>query len=209
VQLVGGYKAFRNWALDQLVVPQQVRLLGGKTGSGKTEYLHFLAKNDEQIIDLEARARHKGSVFGGDKDKQATQQQFENDLAIQWAFLNKNLPVWIEDESRKIGSVIIPESIWLQMQQAPFYFLLARRKDRIVRIVYEYGFLDKNFLLHALAEIKEHLGLERYQIIKSYIEQYEYRQAFEMLLDYYDKKYTYGLSRKKIEHVRAPIHYFL
>jgi tRNA 2-selenouridine synthase len=196
VRLHGGYKAFRNWALIQHAQVFDLRVLGGKTGSGKTDFLHFLVDAGEQIIDLEALAHHKGSVFGGDKDFQATQQQFENDLACQCATLNKQRRVWIEDESRKIGSVIIPEPFWLSMKQAPWYMLNTRLSERVARIIDEYGGLEKDFLLHALTEIKDHLGLQRYEHIKTLIEGNDLVVAVNDLLVYYDKKYTHNLKEK-------------
>jgi tRNA 2-selenouridine synthase len=206
IQLHGGYKSFRNWVLQQFNSTQKVQILGGKTGSGKTEYLKFLAYTGEQVIDLEALARHRGSVFGGDKGNQATQQQFENDLALQLAGLDSVRIVWLEDESRKIGSIIIPEPIWLNMQRAPLYFLHAKRQERITRVMREYGNLDKDFLLSALAEIKEHLGLACYYDIKCALEQNELIYVIDQLLMYYDKKYVYGLSRKTIARCFVPLY---
>ena len=43
--LNGGYKRFRNWAIDQWQKPRPVLVLGGRTGSGKTDVL--LALRDE------------------------------------------------------------------------------------------------------------------------------------------------------------------
>lgn len=196
VQLSGGYKAFRNWALAQFESPLVLQLLSGKTGSGKTVYLNHLAQTGNQVIDLEGLARHKGSVFGGDKRNQATQQQFENDLAFVWARCDPQIPVWVEDESRKIGSVIIPEPIWLLMQRAPAYVLLSTRTERIARIMCEYGVLDHQFLLQALADIKDHIGLALYQTLRDAIQNNKYEFAIDILLTYYDKKYSYGFLRK-------------
>ena len=39
VQLTGGYKAYRNWVLAQFIIPYSLKVLGGYTGSGKTEIL--------------------------------------------------------------------------------------------------------------------------------------------------------------------------
>ena len=62
--LVGGYKAYRNWVLEQFEKEYPIRIIGGFTGSGKTEVLHSLAKKGENVIDLEKIASHKGSAFG-------------------------------------------------------------------------------------------------------------------------------------------------
>jgi tRNA 2-selenouridine synthase len=82
--LAGGYKAFRNWVLEQLEHPYPLQVLGGYTGSGKTALLQELKNKGEAIIDLEQLANHKGSAFGKvDDGKQPTQELFENRLAIE------------------------------------------------------------------------------------------------------------------------------
>jgi tRNA 2-selenouridine synthase len=196
IQLERGYKAYRNWAMSQFSLTRQVNLLSGKTGAGKTECLLRWLKQGRQIIDLEGLADHKGSVFGGDKDTQATQQQFENDLAWQWAQLDSKKEVWLESESRKIGAVIIPEPIWLQMKHAPVYVLECSQEERLDRIMREYGVLPLEFLLRALAEIKDHLGSERYFQVKILMDNGEIKEAFIILLAYYDKKYDHSLQKK-------------
>lgn len=197
VQLEHGYKAYRNWALAQFTKKQKLNILSGKTGSGKTEILHKMKLRGEQVIDLEKWAEHKGSVFGGDKRLQATQQQFENDLAWHWAQLNQSTITWIEDESRKIGAVIIPEAVWLQMQDSPAYLLERSFEERLQRILDEYGSLDKDFLFMALSEIKDHLGSELYYRVKALIMADDLKNAYALLLEYYDKKYKHGISKKR------------
>lgn len=196
VRLDGGYKAFRNWALEQFELSRGVRVLGGKTGAGKTAHLAQLAVAGQQIIDLEMLAQHKGSVFGGDKCAQATQQQFENDLAVVWSRLDVARPVWLEDESRKIGSVIIPEPIWLYMQVAPLYVLDTSRAQRLQRVLTEYGALDEGFIRDALLVIKDQLGGALYQEILVTLDAHDRAQAANLLLDYYDRKYEHGLQQK-------------
>lgn len=62
--LQGGYKAFRRWVLSTLETPKQIVILGGMTGTGKTDILHALAQQGEQILDLEKLANHRGSSYG-------------------------------------------------------------------------------------------------------------------------------------------------
>ena len=54
-----GYKAFRKHVLDSFEINCNLNILGGYTGSGKTEILKQLKACGEQVIDLEALANHK------------------------------------------------------------------------------------------------------------------------------------------------------
>jgi tRNA 2-selenouridine synthase len=122
--LEGGYKAFRNYLLKYLEQPVQLRILGGYTGSGKTRILKELAASGEQIIDLEGIAHHKGSAFGYMGElPQPTQEQFENNLFENVRKLNLELPVWVEDESQKIGCINIPKGFFNQIAEQSVYFI--------------------------------------------------------------------------------------
>jgi tRNA 2-selenouridine synthase len=44
IQLTGGYKAYRNWVLEQFTIPYSLKVVGGYTGSGKTEIFRLIAK---------------------------------------------------------------------------------------------------------------------------------------------------------------------
>ncbi|MEO8171934.1 MAG: tRNA 2-selenouridine(34) synthase MnmH, partial [Sediminibacterium sp.] len=80
--LVGGYKVYRKWVLQQFEKEYQLNMVGGYTGSGKTEALHVIAKKQQPVIDLENLASHKGSAFGGfGQPPQPSQEMFENLLA--------------------------------------------------------------------------------------------------------------------------------
>ena len=61
--VVGGYKALRNFLLDQIENLSQQRnflIIAGRTGSGKTRIIEQF----QQSIDLEKLANHRGSSFG-------------------------------------------------------------------------------------------------------------------------------------------------
>ncbi|HRZ77895.1 MAG TPA: rhodanese-like domain-containing protein, partial [Bacteroidales bacterium] len=62
--LDGGYRSFRRLALELVQYPWKLRVLGGMTGSGKTQVLKHLQQDGLQVLDLEGMANHKGSAFG-------------------------------------------------------------------------------------------------------------------------------------------------
>jgi tRNA 2-selenouridine synthase len=82
--LDGGYKAFRNWVLLQFQISYTFKIVGGYTGSGKTELLAEMKRRGEKVIDLEALANHKGSAFGSiGQGVQPSPEMFENNLAVE------------------------------------------------------------------------------------------------------------------------------
>ncbi len=216
--LIGGYKKFRNYVLETFKQPFNFKILGGYTGSGKTETLKELERAGEKIVDLEGLANHKGSAFGNiGLPQQPTQEMFENLLSCelqqklmvkgQWPFYNSESPhslftinhsaIWLEDESQRIGLINIPNELWNTMRNSPLYFLEIPFEERLNHLVDEYGTLEKEKMIDAIGRIKERLGgLEAKNAIL-HLESNEFRAGFHILLKYYDKWYTKGLHNRK------------
>ena len=204
-RLRGGYKAFRQFVRDTFTRERPIRILGGLTGSGKTEVLHALRAQDQQIIDLEGLARHRGSVFGGLGCRdQPTQQQFENTLALQWHALDPHRPVWIEDESRHIGAMSVPNALFDQMQAAPAIVLDVPDAVRLDRLVTLYGAFEPDDLHEALDYIRQRLGGLRTQQAHAAISTGHLRRACRIILNYYDDAYQHGLDKRADSSVRLP-----
>lgn len=201
--LVGGYKKFRNYVLDTFKLPFQFKILGGYTGSGKTELLKALKENGETIIDLEGIARHKGSAFGSiGMPKQPTQEMFENMLSVELRRILEIPPLvgggaWLEDESQRIGLVNIPGDLWKNMRQSPVYFLDIPFEKRLRHITEEYGKLDRQPLIDAIGRIKEKLGGQNAKTAIQLLEEGNTLESFRILLKYYDKFYFKGLHNRE------------
>ncbi|MBY0534795.1 MAG: tRNA 2-selenouridine(34) synthase MnmH [Chitinophagaceae bacterium] len=197
--LVGGYKKFRNWVIDYYKSSHQLSLLGGYTGSGKTWVLKELAKS-ELVLDLEALASHKGSTFGHlGMPEQPTQEQFENLLSYHLYFLKKknaDAPVWLEDESQRIGHVNIPHAFWAQMRAAPLLFLDIPFEKRLEYLELEYGSLDKEKMVESIERIQKRLGPLETKTAIAFLREGNIKESFRILLKYYDKYYTKGLLNR-------------
>ncbi len=197
--LNGGYKEFRKWVLQQFEIPLNLKVLGGYTGSGKTDVLHHLKSSGHQVIDLEALANHRGSSFGAiGMGVQPSQEQFENDLAIVMASFDPLLPVWIEDESRTIGNKVIPERLWKQMGQATTFVLDVPFEERLAHITNTYGKLPLSDLVDATVRISKRIGPQHTKKAVEYLENGQLSEGFAFSLRYYDKTYGFQLNKKDV-----------
>ncbi|TDB66074.1 tRNA 2-selenouridine(34) synthase MnmH [Arundinibacter roseus] len=205
--LSGGYKAFRTQVLEGLTIPKKLVVLGGKTGSGKTEILHQLRAQGEQILDLEALAHHKGSSYGAiGQEPQPSTEQFENEVFAEWNVLDASRRIWIEDESRKVGRCLIPQSLWNQMQQAPVVMIQSDKQQRIERLVREYACYDKALLVEATRRIGKRLGGQHVKAALEALDQNDFATVADITLNYYDKAYLHGLEDRTLAGTLSPEH---
>ncbi|MGC8866453.1 MAG: tRNA 2-selenouridine(34) synthase MnmH [Bacteroidales bacterium] len=197
VVLEGGYKAFRRQAHAYFEKKWRLVVLGGMTGSGKSLLLRQLKHIGYQVLDLEALASHKGSVFGHiGQDPQPTTEQFENLVFDQLLHFDPMQPVWVEDESITVGRCFIPRLFFDQMQKAPLILINVDQDTRANRLAEEYGQHGPEELLASVDKLSRRLGLERAARIKALIGKGELREAAASLLDYYDKAYNLCISRR-------------
>jgi tRNA 2-selenouridine synthase len=194
--LDGGYKSYRAHVRSRFEQPYQFMVIGGTTGSGKSLLLEKLKQHGQQIIDLEQLAHHRGSAFGALGQKpQPTQAQFENDLAQALMHYDMLQPIWIEDESLRIGSLFIPQPLFKTMRQAPLIHIEVDQQTRIETIKAMYGTFSTTDLITCVTSISEHLGGTRTKELIQLITENHLDEAIVRLLDYYDKKYTFGLTQ--------------
>ncbi len=196
--LKGGYKSYRNHVLNYFNKPQQLILLGGHTGSGKTDIIKQLAKNGVQTVDLERLANHKGSAFGAiNEDKQPAQQNFEHNLYQAFAEQDPTRPVILEDESKSIGYNRIPHALWLQMKQATIIKLEIPFELRIENLVKDYATADIEALKSCVVKIAQQLGLLNTKLCLQYLDEGNLHDTARLTLQYYDKVYGYTYSQKQ------------
>lgn len=202
--LQGGYKAFRRWALATFCQRRPIAIVGGMTGTGKTDILHALAAQGEQVLDLEAIASHRGSSFGSlGLPPQPTNEQFENAIAVQWAQVDPQRVVWLEAESKRIGLCRIPEALFQQMEQATVLEICRSRAERLALLVKVYGDAPIADLVTATERIRKRLGGLVTQQAIALLHEGNLTEAFDRLLTYYDKTYTYDLDRRSVQ--RHPV----
>jgi len=221
-RLKGGYKAFRNYLLDQLDpinLTSKPVILGGRTGTGKTILLQQL----ENAVDLEAIANHRGSSFGRFTTPQPCPVDFENRLA--WAFVKHGAAghrhMVLEDEGRNIGDRYLPAPLVEHFHKADLVVLERTMEERVqitfdeyitaAQLEYQMAYGDENgisewlaYMDNCLDRIRKRLGGLRHQQIKQLLhiahengEPEQHKAWIEQLLhDYYDPMYDYQIQNK-------------
>ncbi len=227
-RLKGGYKAFRNYLMEEsLRISGEVEtlIIGGRTGSGKTILLNKIPNS----IDLEGLANHRGSSFGGFVEKQPAQINFENNLAydfIQFEDRHQNKPLIIEHESHNIGRAFIPKPVYANLMDGKLILLETPMNERVEIIFEEYienslaSYVEKHShegvkiwsdaIESNINKIKKRVGSELHKelqdILKSSLEAQlksgdlqGYKKLIEVLLvAYYDPMYDYQIEKTEI-----------
>jgi tRNA 2-selenouridine synthase len=197
-QIKGGYKAYRQFAADYFEKKFSFLVLSGYTGSGKTEILRALKNAGEQVLDLEALANHKGSVFGGiGQPSQPSTEQFQNELFEALYQMDLSKTIWVEDESIAIGKIFLPSPFWTRMSTSPVVLVEVSRDERVSRLVKEYGTADRDEFLKALKGITKKLGGQHYNAALENVVNGRMPEAIDIILNYYDKAYANSLNRKR------------
>jgi tRNA 2-selenouridine synthase len=212
--LQGGYKAFRKKVvhdLSSLPIPEKVWVLTGPTGSGKTELLHHLKlfspfPDQWFVLNLEEMANHKGSLFGGKKENQPSQKAFETSL---WYFFQTLPPtatdLFVEDESRKIGKLYLPDAIYKAIQRGRPILVTAPLQERIARILKQYSPPTPEEWEKIRSHLIPLLGKEKVGYLQKLYELHEWEEMIRFLLqEYYDPLYYHTL-RKRWSHLPLPV----
>ncbi len=192
-----GYKSYRSHVLDKLSHRIPLIILGGYTGSGKTEILKHIRESGYQSVDLEGLANHKGSAFGAlGKPPQPFSEHFANLLFDEVRKMSTDKPLWLEDESRNIGNVFIPGEFYANMQSNPAVVLIMDLKTRLPRLIEEYSSYPEEDLKKGVMKITKRLGSEKAKDAIQAIIRKDYSRAIEITLGYYDKAYLHSLKKR-------------
>ena len=196
--LEGGYKSYRAAMIEFFEQKLPLHVLSGFTGSKKTLLLHRMRDQGAQIIDLEGIANHQGSRYGNIKcEQQPSTEQFQNLVYDSFNALDLQQPIWIEDENMRIGQVDLMEALYLQKNESPHFILEVERGLRLDFLVEDYGQLKKEELIEATQTIQKKLGFDTAQKAIEYIHAGQLKEAAELILSYYDKRYELSITKKR------------
>ena len=185
-----GYKGYRKEVLQILKNPYQLKIITGFTGSGKTESL----RSKPQYIDLEELANHRGSAFGF-LGPQPSNEHLENLIASKLLTFNTNEVIWVEDESRVIGSCKVPDDFFHQMMKAPRIEIKCSFDERVKRLILTYGRYETSFIKKAILQIEKRLGYTRTKEALNLLNNNDLKSLVTLLLHYYDNAYDKSQKR--------------
>jgi len=179
----GGYKFLRAELLKILnaqIERSEFLLVDGRTGVGKTTFLHELSST-HGVIDLEQAANHRGSAFGWKSSgQQPAQATFENDLALQLERAKNKGPILIEAESAWIGGCSLPRKLYQKMTESKFIVLESTENERVERILSEYVAIPlsqvgaetlQTSILRSLSGIQRRLGGDRTKVCRQLVDE--------------------------------------
>lgn len=196
LRLERGYKSFRNHVLDFFEKDYTLHVVSGMTGTGKTDILLEMEKLGMQVVDLEGYANHRGSAFGAiGKTPETSTETYENNIFHKMNCFDLSQPIWVEDESRNVGKVLVPPAIFRKMEASHRVVIFTPIEVRAQRLARDYTGYGNETILESLGIIKKRLS-ERYPTIVEHIKAGEYKEAAILILPYYDKSYKKGIQRR-------------
>ncbi len=202
VQLDGGYRAWRRHVIAELErLPARFRfeVVCGLTGSGKSRLLEALAAEGTQVLDLERLAKHRGSLLGDlPGEPQPSQKGFESQLAAALMRFDARRPVYVESESKRIGTIQVPDALLAAIRTSPCIRLDTPAPLRVALLKDEYAhyLADESALAARLAHLVPLHG-------RKTIERWEAAAAAgewdalvaELLAQHYDPTYARAIER--------------
>jgi tRNA 2-selenouridine synthase len=199
----GGWKRYRAWVRDTLeTLPPAFayQVLCGPTGCGKTRLLHELARQGEQVVDLEALANHRGSLLGDlPGSPQPSQKLFDTLLLDTLRRFDPARPVWLEAESKKIGRIQLPDALTAAMHRSPTIHLdvpIAERV-RLWREDYPHFAAEPVAMVAKLAPLKPLVGGQELASWQALAAGQRIDELFErVMVAHYDPCYARSTTRE-------------
>jgi tRNA 2-selenouridine synthase len=210
VQLDGGYKAYRRHvveALGELPKRFSFRVVSGPTGSGKSELLRTLEQEGAQVLDLERLASHRGSVLGHiPSQPQPSQKFFESEIWQALRHFDSTKPVYVESESKKVGSIRVPDVLMECMRASPCISVTLSIADRVALLMREYAHFVAdpealNRQLECLLSLHGRENLNRWQDMAQ--SGAMPRLVEDLLIQHYDPAYLRSINKNFIQYADA------
>ncbi len=208
--LDGGYKSYRRQVVSKLnSLPKefQYMVVTGQTGSAKSRILEQLKDLGAQVLDLESIAVHKGSVLGNiPNSPQPSQKMFETQLVLALESFDTNKVVYVEAESRKIGSLHVPDLLLEQMRSSPCIKINATMDARVNYLIHDYAYFIKepDNLISTIDFLKELHSKEKLGHWKTLAKEGQWPLLVQELLEqHYDALYRRSQNSNYVNYEKA------
>lgn len=202
-KLEGGYRAYRQYILKEIPKLNEgikYYILHGKTGIGKTKVLQRLEAKGYSVLDLEKMADHKGSFFGGVCEKRGQSQKRFESLIFDYLYKNRPTYVLAESESKRIGNVYVPESIFNSLANGKHLSLETTIEERIKIINEDYAGATNEELQSCLDKVGRYISKEKYEEYSELLKNNEIDElSKKLMIEYYDPLYQKSIDKYRYE----------
>ncbi|UJF34917.1 tRNA 2-selenouridine(34) synthase MnmH [Paenibacillus hexagrammi] len=205
-RLIGGFRAYRKWVVETLETMQlkpRALVVTGYTGAGKSKILRQLQQEGYPVLDLEAMAGHRGSIFGQVGLHANNQKTFESKL-VSALIQNEHSPyVLLEGESKRIGKAVLPEFLVQAKETGVQLIIEMPMEERIRHILEDYKPQQyKDELLLAFQHIKDRIHTPIAKEIETSMTEDRFEDAVRLLLEYYyDPRYGHAMNQTEHERI--------
>ncbi|WIV10915.1 tRNA 2-selenouridine(34) synthase MnmH [Proteiniborus sp. MB09-C3] len=200
----GGYKSYRKYVLEELVKYEgkyKFIVLHGYTGAGKTKILKMLEKLGKSVLDLESLARNAGSVFGNIafEGESNSQKKFES-LLLNNLENTKDVYVFTESESKRVGKAVLPEFLFHDMENGYHVLIETTLEKRVENIVDDYvsstSCTKDMEIKEAIDKLRKKIGGDKANTLIEELNKKNYSViARELMRSYYDPLYKYSIEK--------------
>lgn len=202
-KLDGGYKAYRQYVAKEIpLLNEGIKyvVLHGRTGIGKTKVLQKLEQSGYSVLDLEKFADHKGSFYGAlCETRVQSQKRFESEVLEH--LRNRQYDYFlVESESKRIGNVYVPESIFQSMSDG-YHVLLETTMDHRVEIIMEdYSKAPVEDMLACTTKLRRYLKEEDVVRYEEMLKSKDFRTFSRSIMDeYYDPLYQKSINKYEFD----------
>lgn len=194
LRLQGGYRAYREFILkdmERVLQHKEFLVLTGKTGVGKTRLIRRLKEEGYPAVDLEGLAKDRGSVFGKvGIEERVSQKLFD---ALLYEELRTDAPLLlVEDESRLIGNLHLPQAFWRKKEQGVFVEVQASLQSRLKNLVEDYTAYPnwQEQVRKSIHKIRKYLGEQKCEVALNMLSAGKVEElALFLMKEYYDRTY--------------------
>ena len=127
---------------------------------------------------------------------------FENKIAWCLSDFANSSRIWIENESRFIGRLRIPDVFFNHTNSAALISIDRDLNARAQRILAEYGKFDADILAERTRGLTKRMGGDRVKISVEALEAGDLMGWVLPLLDYYDRNYAHSIQSRQGKYER-------